>query len=62
MNRFRYSSNREYYFETDYLSQGNYSNFAPYRVSALQKDGTWKQIASVNQIRKELEKDAKLKK
>jgi len=46
VNRFRFSSNREYYFETDYLSQGNYSKFPTYRISVQQPDGGWKEVAA----------------
>jgi hypothetical protein len=66
VNRFRFSSNREYYFETDYLDNGNKSpsgksNFPGYRILAQQADGTWKEVASTQQARAALKKDATLK-
>ncbi len=46
VNRFRFSSNREYYFETDYLvSKGN-QNLPGFKISAKQPDGSWKQVAN----------------
>lgn len=64
VNRFRFSSNREYYFETDYLDNGNKggkSNFPGYRILAQLADGTWKEVASTQQARSALKKDATLK-
>lgn len=44
INRFRISSNREYYFETDYLEK--MGGKAPdFRLSILQDDGSWKQVS-----------------
>ena len=43
VNRFRLSANREYYFETDYLSI-NTPKIAGFKISALQGDGTWKEV------------------
>lgn len=48
VNRFRFSSNREYYFETDYLEQKGSGKFAGVRISALQPDGSWKQIGGTH--------------
>ena len=64
VNRFRFSSNREYYFETDYLDNGNKggkTNFPGYRILAQQADGTWKEVASTQQARAALKKEASLK-
>lgn len=64
VNRFRFSSNREYYFETDYLDNGNKggkTNFPGYRILAQQADGTWKEVASTQQARAALKKDITLK-
>ncbi len=49
--RLRLSSNREYYFETDYLDQKNQFNFDKFLVSVKLVDGTWKEIASIQKIR-----------
>ncbi len=44
VNKFRLSSNREYFFETDYLDKAS-KFFAPgFKISALQDDGTWKEV------------------
>lgn len=54
VNRFRFSSNREYYFETDYLDNGNKGgkpNFPGYRILARQADGSWQEIGSTQQAR-----------
>jgi hypothetical protein len=42
----RLSSNRESYFETDYIVDGGTYQFPGYRVSAQHTDGTWREIAS----------------
>ena len=55
VGRMRLSSNREYYFETDYLQQKNKFNFDKFLVSAKLPDGTWKEIASVAKSRKFME-------
>ena len=63
-NRFRFSSNREYYFETDYLDNGNKggkSNFPGYRILAQQTDGTWKEVGSTRQAQAALKQNAALK-
>ncbi len=43
VNRFRFSANREYYFETDYLD-ANTPLLPGFKISALQADGSWKEI------------------
>ena len=51
VNRIRFSKNREYYFETDFITQVTNDKFPTFKVSTLLKDGTWKQIASSNKYR-----------
>ncbi|NNC89779.1 MAG: DUF1553 domain-containing protein, partial [Akkermansiaceae bacterium] len=60
VNRFRYSANREYYFETDYLDI-NTPELAGFKVSALQPDGSWKEIGNTGWAKKILDRDPKLK-
>ena len=52
LGRLRLSSNREYYYETDYLEQKNKFNFDRFVVHAKLPDGTWKEIASIDKFRK----------
>ena len=52
VGRLRLSSNREYYYETDYLEQKNKFNFDKFVVHAKLPDGTWKEIASIDKFRK----------
>ena len=52
VGRLRLSSNREYYYETDYLEQKNKFNFDQFVVHAKLSDGTWKEIASIDKFRK----------
>ena len=51
VGRLRLSSNREYYYETDYLEQKNKFNFDRFLVHVKLSDGTWKEVASVQKIR-----------
>jgi mono/diheme cytochrome c family protein len=44
VSRFRFSSNREYFFETDYLEGGGGNKLPDFKVSALQEDGSWKVV------------------
>ncbi len=55
VGRMRLSSNREYYFETDYLQQKNKFNFDRFLVSVKLPDGSWQEIASISQFRKFME-------
>ena len=55
VGRMRLSSNREYYFETDYLQQKNKFNFDRFLLSVKLPDGTWKEIASISKFRKLME-------
>lgn len=62
INRFRFSNNREYYFETDYLDNGKTGGgFPGYRVLIQQEDGSWKEVASTQKAREMLKKQPKLK-
>ena len=50
INRLRTSSNREYYFETDYILNGQGKKLTAYnppnfKISILKEDGTWQQIS-----------------
>ncbi len=49
INRIRLSSNREDFFETDYLDKLNTGHVAPYRIEVLQSDGTWQAVAATPQ-------------
>tara|TARA_R110002096_G_scaffold11515_7_gene42351 strand:- start:261 stop:3005 length:2745 start_codon:yes stop_codon:yes gene_type:complete len=44
ISRFRFSSNREYYFETDYLESRGNTQFPGYKLAVPQADGTWKEV------------------
>ncbi|MEM6468615.1 MAG: DUF1553 domain-containing protein [Planctomycetota bacterium] len=46
INRLRLSTNREDFFETDYLEGLNRFNFGGYRLEIESADGSWKQVAS----------------
>lgn len=61
VNRFRFSNNREYYYETDYLAEGWKNEFPGYRVSALQPDGTWREVGGMQQARQCLVENPALK-
>ncbi|MGJ8642078.1 MAG: PSD1 and planctomycete cytochrome C domain-containing protein [Luteolibacter sp.] len=54
VNQFRFSRNREYFFETDYLEGNDKESFPGYRILAQQDDGTWKELASTKQARADL--------
>ncbi len=62
VSRFRFSSNREYYFETDYLEKMPNGIFPAVRVSTLQADGSWKEIGNSQQARKVLNQKPAMKK
>ena len=57
VNRFRFSSNREYHLETDYLEKMPGSYYPGFRVLALQDDGTWKTLAATQLARQSLKKN-----
>ena len=62
VSRFRFSNNREYYFETDYLEDGRYNRFLPgYRISAQQPDGTWKEVGSTKTAQQNLANNSERK-
>ncbi|MCB1228522.1 MAG: DUF1553 domain-containing protein, partial [Verrucomicrobiales bacterium] len=61
VNRFRFSGNREYYFETDYLTQGPNGTFPGYRILSQQADGRWKEIGSTTRAAQILQKNPALK-
>jgi hypothetical protein len=54
VSRLRLSSNREYYFETDYVADGWMYQFPGYRLSAQQPDGGWREIANTRVARRRL--------
>ena len=60
VGRLRMSTNREYYFETDYLEQKNKFNFDKFLVNVKLTDGTWKEIASIQKIRDRMNKEKSL--
>ncbi|MEC8043511.1 MAG: PSD1 and planctomycete cytochrome C domain-containing protein [Verrucomicrobiota bacterium] len=60
VGRMRMSTNREYYFETDYLQQKNKFNFDKFLVNVKLPDGTWKEIASIQKIRDEMKQNIAL--
>ena len=55
IGRLRLSSNREYYFETDYLQKKNKFNFKDFSISAKLSDGTWKKLFSTRKFNKMVE-------
>ena len=57
VGRMRMSSNREYFYETDYLQQKNKFNFQDYIVEAQLSDDSWQQLASTFQIQKAMEQN-----
>jgi len=46
INQFRISTNREYYYETDYLTKKPNQAFKDFSVEVLEADGSWKTVAS----------------
>ena len=61
VNRFRFSSNREYFFETDYLTQGPKGDFSGIRILAQKEDGDWQELGSSKAAKAALAKNADLK-
>ncbi|MEK9773407.1 MAG: DUF1553 domain-containing protein, partial [Opitutae bacterium] len=55
IGRLRLSSNREYYFETDYLEKKTKYNFKNFSVSAKLPDGTWKKLFATKDFNKLIE-------
>ena len=62
VNRFRFSNNREYYFETDYLEKKGTYQFPGYRILAQKADGSWKEVGKTGWAKQLLEKNPELKK
>ena len=60
VGRLRMSSNREYYYETDYLEQKNKFNFDQFLVNVKLTDGTWMEVASIEKIRNLMNGDKSL--
>ena len=57
VGRLRISTNREYYYETDYLEQKNKFNFDQFLINVKLADGNWVEIASIQKIRDLMEDD-----
>ena len=57
VGRLRMSTNREYYYETDYLEQKNKFNFDKFLVNVKLSDGTWTEVASIENIRNLMKSD-----
>ena len=67
VNRIRSSSNREYFFETDYILNQKGKKLtghktSHFKISALQEDGTWKEISQSQKAQEQLAQNADLKK
>lgn len=52
INRLRLSSNREYYYDVDYLSTMGKMGFSDYRVEVENEAGDWVEVASIPKIKK----------
>jgi len=50
INRIRMSTNREYYYETDYLTTKPKLQFSTYQIQALRPNGTWRTISDTHRI------------
>ena len=50
INRIRMSSNREYYYETDYLTTKPKIQFSTYKVQTLKPEGTWRTVSDTHRI------------
>lgn len=59
VSRFRFSANREYYFETDYLEGVAGGKLAGFKVLALQPDGAWKEVGDTSRVKQRLKQDPK---
>jgi len=62
VSRFRFSSNREYYFETDYLEGGTTKYLPGFKVSAQLEDGSWKELGNTGWAEQKIKEDPKLQK
>ena len=58
VDRMVISSNKHYFFETDYLSTYMPYGFSDYLVEALGSDGTWQKLASTTQIKQSLKQES----
>ena len=56
INRLRISSNREYFYDTDYLDKKPYLPRYEYDLDILQEDGSWKPWIGTSQVIKKLAK------
>jgi mono/diheme cytochrome c family protein len=61
LSRLRYSTNREYYFETDYLESRGNPSFSGFKVSALQGDGSWKEVGKTGWAKELLKRNPEMK-
>lgn len=61
VSRFRFSSNREYYFETDYLEGAGGGKLPGFKVSALQPDGSWKETGNTGWAEELLKRNPELR-
>jgi len=59
INRLRLSSNREYYYDVDYLTSMPSMGFSDYKVEVESADGEWVEVASIPKIKKANQFDAK---
>lgn len=55
LNRFRFSSNREYYFETDYLLGGTGKQLPGFTLLAQGPDGSWSELGDTASAAREIE-------
>lgn len=62
INKMRMSSNREYYFEVDYLSVPNKMNFGSYRVEVLTDNDKWVEVGSTIKSANKIASQPRLKK
>ncbi|MDF1658296.1 MAG: PSD1 and planctomycete cytochrome C domain-containing protein [Verrucomicrobiales bacterium] len=62
VSRFRFSSNREYYFETDYLEGGTAKYLPGFKISAKQEDGSWKELGNTAWAEQKIKADPNLQK
>lgn len=58
INRMRLSSNREYYYDVDYLTTMPSMGFSDYKIEIENTEGKWAEVASLPKIRKANESDA----
>lgn len=61
VDRFRLSSNREYYFETDYLAGEGGGQLPPFRLLSQRPDGTWQEIGDTAALGRKVKADPLLR-